>query len=131
MSLGLGNPFAYDPENHLTLSGTTITCNKTGYYNMFFQLDILSNLVTANNICLSQILNVGENIFAGPPGITAGNNFIPLVGVPVSAIYDIGSLITASAIVKMNVGDQIDIKFYLAYDTCTIALTSCFCIHEL
>jgi len=130
-SLGLGTPISYDPNNHLTLNGSTITCNKTGNYEMSLQLNILSNVVTPNNICLSQVVNVGENIFSGPPGVTAGSTFVPLNSTPVGAAFNIGSLITGSAIVHLNAGDQIDLKFYVAYDTCVIALTSCLCIQEL
>lgn len=130
-SLVLGNPFIYDPHNHLSFNGTTITCNKAGYYNVSLQLDILSNIITPNNICVSQVVIPAENIFTGPPGVSAASNFVSLSSTPVGAIYNIAALMSGAANIYLNIGDQFDLKFYLAYDTCVISLTSCLCINEL
>lgn len=131
IGLGLANTVAYDPHNHLSFNGTNITCNKTGNYNISLQLDVLSNLATPNNICIAQITYPAENIFAGPPGVSAASNFISISTTPISAIYNIASLTSGSAVIHLNQGDQFDLKFYLAYDTCTIALTSNISIIEL
>jgi len=130
-SLALANCIVYDPHNHLSFNGTTVTCNKTGNYSISLQLDILSNLLTPNNICIAQVLYPSETIFGAPPGVSAGSNFIPVTSTPIGGIYNIAALTTGSSIIHLNQGDQFNLKFYLAYDTCVVALTSCLCINEL
>ena len=130
-SLGLANGIAYDPHNHLSFNGTTLTCNKEGNYNISIMLGILSNLVTPNNIIISQVVPPTQNIFAGPPGVSVGSNFISMASTPISGVFNIASLIASNAVVHLNQGDQLDLKFYLAYDSCVISLTSCLCINEL
>lgn len=131
VDLGLANTIVYDPNNHLSFNGTTIICNKEGDYSIILQLNILSNLITPNNSCVAQLLLNGNNMFSSPPGVSVGSNFISLSTTPVGQIFDHGALVSGSSIVHLNVGDEIDVKFYLAYDTCVLALTSCLCINEL
>lgn len=129
--LSIGSPFIDDPDNHLSFSGSTITCNKAGKYRMSIQLGILSNLVTPDNILISQIVPIAQNIFAGPPGLSVGASFISMISTPIVEIFNLGAIIASEAIIELNQGDQIDVKFYLAYDSCVISLTSCLCINEL
>lgn len=129
--IGLANTINYDPQNHLTFSNNSITCNKTGNYNISIQLNVLSNLVTANNIIVSQIVNVNENLFGGPPGVSASGGFIPFTVTPISPLFNIGSLLSGSANIHLNQGDNFNLKFFLAYDSCVIALTSNVSIIEL
>lgn len=129
--LELGNTIAYDPHNHLSINGSTITCNKEGNYRISAYLGVLSNVATPDNIIISQLLMVGQNILAAPPGFSLASNFTSLASTPVSGIFNIGALIASDAIVHLNVGDQFDLKFYLAYDTCVISLTSSISINEL
>lgn len=129
--LGLASTIKYDPHNHLTFNGTQITCNKEGNYSISIQLDILSNIMTANNYCIAQATKPGDSIFSNPPAVSAASNFISITGTPIGGVYNIASILAANSITHLNVNDQLDLKFYLAYDTCVVALTSCLCINEL
>lgn len=129
--LGLGSTIKYDPDNHLSFSGTIITCNKAGNYDISLQLNILSNLVTPNNITIAQVLHPADSIFTSPPGPTTGASFIPITSTPIGGFYNLGAIVASCGVVHLEIGDQIDIKFFLAYDSCVISLTSCLCIVEL
>lgn len=129
--LGIANSISHDPNNHLSFDGTTITCNKSGNYSFSIQLAVLGNLITPGNICIAQVIPVAQTIFGGPPGVSVGGSFLSMISTPVSEIFNIASLIASSSIVHLEIGDQVQLKFYLAYDTCVISLTSCLTIIEL
>lgn len=130
-SLGIANPFSYDPQNHFTMSNNVITCHKTGNYTISYQMGVLSNLVTPNNVCIFQILLNGQNIFAAPPGVFGGGGFATLSGPPFTGLFNLGAFNCGSANVHLTEGQEITLKFYLAYDTCVLPLTGCLCITEL
>jgi len=130
-SLGIGNPFSYDPNNHLSFASNIITCNRTGYYNISLQMAALSNLITPNNGIIFQVLLNGINIFSGPPAITAGSPFFSSMSLPFFAIFNIAAFCSSVSNVQLTQGDQITLKFFLGYDSCVIPLTTNLSITEL
>lgn len=124
--LGNANGFRSDPSNILTFvdGGTTILVNTAGNFLISFQIPALSNLLTPGNFIQVEVLLNGQMVFADPPMVAGGENFMSNTTSPISGVFNIIADTASECIVQLNAGDVLVLRFYLQFDTCVIPPTS-------
>lgn len=133
--LNIAENFKNDPTNCLTLSGSDITVNRSGIYEISVQLGMLINggappnlgvavPFTAGNIAVGQVLLNTSHVFMSPPGVNSGNAVISLTGTPVGGIYAGGVFIGGTQLCQLTAGQIINLQLFLKNDYCEITLTS-------
>ena len=109
--LDIAKAYSNDPDGYFTLDNDKITINKSGNYNISFNIPVLSD--DSNNACGVQVVKYGQAIFTSPPLCSGFSAVIDITNTPVGGLYPYASECNGSANCQLDAGTDLSLVVYM------------------